>query len=173
MSKEAKEWVKSLVTVVLIALIIKAFIFDTSIVDGRSMDDTLHHGDRVFVNKIGLIFRQPRRDEIVIFHPPVEGEHKKLYIKRVIGVAGDEITIQNGELYRNGILVEEAYINQKMSKEESYGSWVIQEGQLFVIGDNRERGASSDSRIFGPIELSAVEGVATFIFYPLADIGRI
>lgn len=173
MSKETKEWIKSLVSVVLLAIFIKAFIFDTSIVDGQSMDNTLTHGDRVFVNKIGLFFREPRYDEIIIFHPPVEGERNKLYIKRVIGIPGDLIEIQNGELYRNGSLVEEDYINQKMPIEEPPGSWTVQMGQLFVMGDNRERGASSDSRIFGPIDQSSVEGVATFIFYPFNDIGRI
>lgn len=163
---ESIEWVKSIITAIVIALFIKTFIFNTTYVLGNSMYPTLHEKDRLFANKVTLYFSSPSRGDIVIIKAP--DSPKKDYIKRVIAIEGDTVEIIDGEVYVNGELLEEDYI-----EEDSYtnayeeGAWEIPEGYIFVLGDNREEGASKDSRYFGYVSEKSVKGIAGFRYFPL------
>lgn len=163
---ESIEWVKSIVTAVVIALFIKTFIFNTTYVLGNSMYPTLHEKDRLFANKISLYFSNPSRGDVVIIKAP--DSPNKDYIKRVIGVEGDTVEIESGKVYVNGELLEEEYI-----EDDSYthvyeeGYWEIPEDYIFVLGDNRKEGASKDSRYFGYVSKKSVKGITAFRYFPI------
>lgn len=163
--KEVIEWVKSIALAVVIALIIKTFIFNTTYVLGNSMFPTLHERDRLFTNKISLYFSEPRRGDIVVLKAPDDPD--KDYIKRVIGVGGDTVEIKDGKVYVNGKVLNEKYIVKGLyTHVYELNYWEVPDGYLFVLGDNREEGASKDSRYFGCIPVSSIKGKANFRYFP-------
>jgi len=166
--KEAIEWIKSILLAIAIAMFIKTFIFNTTYVLGNSMYPTLHERDRLFANKIPLYFSGPDRGDIVVLEAP---DHpNKDYIKRVIGIGGDTVAIIDGKVYLNGELLEEDYIEKgTYTHVYSENYWEVPEGYVFVLGDNREEGASKDSRYFGCVPLESIKGIANFRYYPFND----
>lgn len=163
--KEAMEWIKSILLAVVIAILIKSFVFNTTYVLGNSMYPTLQEKDRLFANKIPLYFSSPDRGEIVVLKAP--DTVNKDYIKRVIGIGGDTVAIIDGKVYLNGKLLEEDYIEEG-AYTEVYGEnyWEVPEGYVFVLGDNRDEGASKDSRFFGCIPIESIKGITTFRYFP-------
>lgn len=161
---EIKSWISSILWTVVITLILLNFVFALTRVEGISMEPTLHTGDRVFEWKLFKYFREPNRGDIVV----VKGEktNNENYIKRLIGFPGDVIDIIDGDVYVNGKILNEPYLDRKTS-EQNGNHWVVPEGCYFVMGDNRENGNSYDSRSFGPIEKSYLQGKALFRFWPL------
>lgn len=162
---EVYEWIKAIVIAVIIAIIIKAFVFDTTYVKGYSMYSTLHEGDRLFTNKIGYQFNSPKREDIVIFKAP--DDPSKDYIKRVIGISGDTVEIREGRVFLNGNILNENYLGDK-SYTDSYveNKWTVPKGHIFVLGDNRGKGASKDSRYFGFVNEDLIKGKAFFRYFP-------
>lgn len=166
--KEAIEWIKSILLAIVIAVVIKTFIFNTTYVLGNSMYPTLHERDRLFANKIPLYFSGPDRGDIVVLEAP--DAPNKDYIKRVIGIGGDTVAIIDGKVYLNGKILEEDYIEEdSYTHVYSENYWEIPEGYVFVLGDNREEGASKDSRYFGCIPLDSIKGIANFRYFPFND----
>ena len=163
--KEVMEWIKSISLAIVIALLIKTFIFNTTYVLGNSMHPTLHERDRLFANKLSLYFSGPARGEIIVLKAP--DTTNKDYIKRVIGVEGDIVAIIDGEVHLNGEILNEEYIDED-AYTHVYGDnyWEVPEGHVFVLGDNREEGASKDSRYFGCIPVDTVKGVTSFRYFP-------
>lgn len=161
-----KQWIRDIGTAMLIVLIITTFIKPT-IVHGTSMNPTLQNGDYLLVSKQAYTFNEPERGEIVIF--PV-GEDKKLYIKRVIGLPGDVITINNGMVYVNGIADDQEYTLDGYTSGD-IDSMVVPEGELFVLGDNRLN--SIDSRKIGTQKIDDVKGVAFIRLWPLSKAGEL
>ena len=92
-------------------------------------------------------------------------------IKRVVGLPGDEISVQDGTLFVNGERQEEPYVNEQRPDTSSFGPTVVPEGKVFVMGDNRAD--SRDSRYIGAVPLENIEGEAFMIFWPPGDIGLI
>lgn len=161
------ELVESIIIAGILAFFIITFIIQSFVVEGVSMYPSLHDGERLFVNKFIYRFQEPKRGDIVVFAP--RGEPKKKYIKRVIGLPGEEIIIDRDGVYINGHLVEENYINTKA--EDGFGRYVVPEGHLFVMGDNRNR--STDSRNFnqvGFIPKKSISGKAFWVYWPLNKI---
>lgn len=165
MGSEAIEWIKSIGLAVIIAMFIKTFIFNTTYVLGNSMYPTLHEKDRLFANIVPLYFNGPQRGDVVLLDAP--DAPKKKYIKRVIGIEGDEVSIIDGKVFLNGEELQEDYIEEN-SYTHTYevSTWKIQEGDVFVLGDNREEGASKDSRYFGPVSKKTLKGIAKYRFFP-------
>lgn len=173
---EAFEWVKAVVVALLLAVLIRYFLFAPIIVEGQSMVPTLNDNDRMIVNKIGYTFGEPKRFDIIVFHAPEE----KDYIKRIIGLPGDKIEYNNDTLYINGEPYDEPYLEplkdelngQRLTYdftlEEITNETVVPEGHLFVMGDNRRH--SLDSRDIGVISFEEVVGKANIIYWPIADI---
>ncbi|MDR7870194.1 MAG: signal peptidase I [Tissierellaceae bacterium] len=165
---EAMEWIRSIVIAVVVAFFIKTFIFNSTYVLGNSMHPTLHEKDRLFANKVPLYFSGPNRGDIIVLEAP--DDPNKDYIKRVIGIAGDKVQIIDGKVYLNDELLEEDYI-----EEDSYtfiynlDTWIVPEGQVFVLGDNRDEGASKDSRYFGCISIDLVKGITGFRYFPFNE----
>lgn len=166
-------WIMAIVFAVILALFIKTFIFNTTIVDGNSMYPTLENGDKLISLKISLLFDKPDKEDVVIFDSPLNPSDD--YIKRVIAVEGDEVRISDGLVYVNGKKIDEYYIENGVSTQldNSVDHWKIGEGMVFVLGDNRNYRASTDSRVFGEIPIDKIKGEAVFRYYPLNKIGVI
>lgn len=136
-------------------------------VDGSSMEPTLHNGEFVIVNKLAYKFAEPKLGDIIVFHFPRDPDQE--YIKRVIGVPGDEVVIGDGKVTVNGQEIDEPYISAPPAYTAS--RWDVPEGHLFVLGDNRNN--SSDSHSWGTVPLEYVIGKALFIYWPLEEWGII
>jgi signal peptidase I len=128
-------------------------------VDGFSMIPTLNDGEFVLVGKLNYRFGSVERGDIIVFHYPMDPSQE--LIKRVIGLPGDKVSIQNGVVSVNGQALDEPYI--KAAPLYS-GEWLVPENQLFVLGDNRND--SSDSHAWGYLPLEKVVGKAVVIYWP-------
>lgn len=164
-SHEARSWILSLVSAVLVALLIRWFIVELYVVDGPSMQPTLQDGERLVVNKFIYHWRNPLRGEVVIFRYP--RDHTRDFIKRVIAVGGDTIEIKDGHVFVNDALVNEDYIAEKTRTE--YPKQTVPDGTLFVCGDNRRNSLDSRFPDVGFVPLELVKGKAALIFWPVAD----
>lgn len=180
-----KEIISTLLMVAVIFVVIKGFygfVMEPFIVDGRSMEATLHDGERMFMLKLTDI----ERFDIVIFPSPNGESNEKgdpsLYVKRVIGVPGDSISYKDDQLILNGEAIEEPYLQELQSTsmnnftydfelEDVAGQAVVPEGYFFVLGDNRRN--SLDGRSFGFIEIEEVIGEANYVYWPLNNIRTI
>lgn len=172
---EFREWTKALIIAVLLAAVIRYFLFAPIVVDGLSMMPTLHDTDRMIVNKFSYKIGDPKRFDIIVFHAP----ENKDYIKRVIGLPGDRIEYKDDILYVNGEAVEEPYLDEYKKEvidgpltepftlEDKIGQETVPEGHLFVMGDNRRY--SKDSRHIGTIPMEKVLGDTNIIYWPLED----
>jgi len=128
-------------------------------VDGASMEPTLQSGEFVIVNKLAYVLGEPKVGDVIVFHFPRDPDQE--YIKRVIGLPGDRISIKGGKVYVNGQLLEEHYIAAPPVYE---ATWDVPVDSLFVLGDNRNN--SSDSHNWGPVPLDYVVGKAIFVYWP-------
>lgn len=166
-SLELKEWIQSAVIAIVLAFIIKMFLFDFVMVQGSSMFPTLVQGDRLIVNKIGYTIGEPDYGDIVIltYSEGVE------YVKRVIAKGGDTIEIKNMVVYRNDEPLSEDYINT--DPYEDFTKVTVPVGTYFVMGDNRAN--SSDSRYpsLGFVEKKDIDGKVIFRIWPFTEIGMV
>ena len=170
-SREARGFVGFLIILtvafVLVFGFVRPFVLEAFRIPSESMVPTLEVGDRVFVNKFIYRFTEPERGDVVVFESVNGGEED--LIKRVVGVAGDEVEVRNGTLLVNGEDREEPYLNRNLPFNDSYGPTEVPEGHVFVMGDNRAN--SADSRVFGPLPIENIEGEAFVRFWPPSRIG--
>lgn len=129
-------------------------------VESISMQPNLYAGDFVIVNKLAYKFGEPQRGDIIVFRYPPDPDQTP-YIKRVIGLPGDQIHIADGKIYINGMLLTEPYLEVNTNRG---GDWSVGEGSLFVMGDNRNN--SSDSRAWGMVPFENIIGKALVIYWP-------
>ncbi|WP_075619391.1 signal peptidase I [Paenisporosarcina indica] len=173
------EWSKAIVITLGIALLIRYFLFAPIVVDGASMNPTLENGDRMIVNKIGYEVGEPDRFDIVVFH----ASEKENYIKRVIGLPGDRVDYKDDQLFINGQVQPEPFLDSFKAEitggkltgdftlEEITQMTVIPEGYVFVMGDNRRK--STDSRIIGLISIEEIIGSTSVVFWPPNEMGLV
>lgn len=128
-------------------------------VDGVSMQPTLEDGEFILVNKISYQWSEIERGDIVVFDFPLNMDEE--LIKRVIGLAGDKVVVQNNQVFVNDRLLNEPYIAQAPLFS---GEWVVTEGNIFVLGDNRNN--SNDSEDWGLLPIENVVGKAAVIYWP-------
>ncbi|NLJ86088.1 MAG: signal peptidase I [Firmicutes bacterium] len=164
---ELREYLEAFAIAIVLALFIITFIAQSFVVQGRSMEPTLHHRERLIVDKLSYRFRAPAAGEIVVFRYPADPRRK--FIKRIIGVPGDEIMIRDTVVYVNGRALEEDYIYGP-----TYGDWgprKVPPGRYFVLGDNRNN--SDDSRFpdVGFVERKMLMGRAVASYWPVGSIG--
>lgn len=167
----ALDWIKSFIIAIILALLIKTFIFNTTLVIGDSMFPTLHERDRLVINKISIMVSGYDRGDIVVLKAPDE-EHKN-YIKRIIGIAGDTVELINGEVYLNGKILIENYIEEDFTHSYDEDYWEVQEGEVFILGDNRQEWASKDSRFFGCVPVKLLKGKTNFRYFPFNSITKL
>ena len=167
------EWVKVFGLAIILAFVITLFIKPT-LVRGDSMVPTLHENDYLIINKIGYKIGQPENGDVIVFKSHIaqeDGTNKDL-VKRVIGVEGDSVLITDGEVYVNGNLLDEPYLDTGMYTEGDI-DLVVPEGNLFVLGDNREVSLDSRYENVGLVDVDDVEGKVFVRLYPFNDISLI
>jgi len=135
-------------------------------VDGMSMEPTLETGEFVIINKLAYRLGTPKIGDVIVFHYPRNPEQE--YIKRVIGLVGDQVVVGDRQVKVNGQVLDEPYIAAPPRYELSL---VVPENSLFVLGDNRNN--SSDSHDWGPVPMANVVGKAVFIYWPVNQWGAI
>ncbi|MEC0495369.1 signal peptidase I [Bacillus glycinifermentans] len=170
------EWVKAIVIAVALALLIRTFLFEPYLVEGTSMDPTLHDGERLFVYKTVKYAGELKRGDIVI----IDGDEKNVhYVKRLIGLPGDTVQMKDDTLLINGKKVDEPYLSHNKKEAEEvgvkltgdFGPVKVPEGKYFVMGDNRQR--SMDSRNgLGLIDKKRIAGTSEFVFFPFNEIRK-
>lgn len=169
------EWVRDIVIAIIVAIIVLQFISPT-FVDGRSMEPNLHDGDYLIVSKqsYGLFRGEPEYGDVVVVHTALLDDkgNDKLIIKRVIGLPGDVITIENGEVYVNGELQDASYTNDGVTNG-SIHNLEVPEGYIFCLGDNRLNSKDSRSGDVGCIPEDAIVGKAVLRLLPFSDFGSI
>lgn len=172
-SKELKDWFKTIVIALVIMLLLNLFVFNISIVKGESMQPTLTEQNRLFINKIIYEFESPERQDVVVLHDPSNGpDRKEFLVKRVIGIPGDLIEIRDHVLYVNGEAQQESYTDTVI-EDPDFGPIKLQDNHYFVMGDNRHAGMSKDSRYFGSVTADEIVGKAEFIFWPKESMKRL
>ncbi len=159
------EWVKSILIAVILAFVIKMFLFDFVLVQGSSMFPTLENGDRLVINKIEYTIGSPDYGDIVVLNYSRNVE----YVKRVIAKGGDTISIVNQVVYLNGEALSEDYVNTE--PYDDFNEVTVPQGKYFVMGDNRAN--SSDSRYvsLGFVDEDAIVGHVIFRFWPFTKLG--
>lgn len=164
-----REYVEAALIATGLALFIILFVAQSFLVEGDSMWPTLEDGERILVDKLSYRFRDPARGEIIVFRYPADPTRR--FIKRVIGVPGDEVMIRGSVVYVNGQALSEEYIAEPT--RDDYGPVVVPEDAFFVLGDNRN--ASEDSRRpnVGFVPRDLIVGRALLVYWPLSDLGLI
>jgi signal peptidase I len=167
----ALSWVRDLAFSVLIAVILIVFIYQPVKVEGTSMMPTLTDQERIFINKFTYHFglASIERGDMVVFWYPLDPT--KSYIKRVIGLPGDRIRIDGGQVYVNGEALVEDYVPESYRDNVSRENQVVPAGEYFVLGDHRS--SSSDSRTWGFVDREKIYGKAVFVYWPLDKMGRL
>lgn len=156
-----RELIETLVVALVLAFLIRTFLFESYQVQGLSMEPTLHNSDRVLVNKLAFVFGKPTTGEIIVFKSPVNP--KQDWIKRVIAVPGETVSVKNNVVYINGKRYPEPFL--KYRKSINVSPRRVPPGYLWVEGDNRP--ISYDSRYFGMLPMKNVRGQAFLIWWPL------
>ena len=148
-------------------------------VNGQSMYPNFHSGDYVLTDKVSYRFGEPGRGDIVVFHAPATAQCPTGtgcdFIKRVIGLPGEQIAVRDGVLFVDGLELNESYIDGSVITDPGVytedRTITLESNQYFVVGDNRPH--SSDSRAWGPIVKSDIVGRAFFRYWPASDVGLI
>jgi len=166
------EWVLVIGFAILLALIIRNFVFRVTRVTGYSMNPTLGHGDVLILNRFSYLFTSPSVGDIVAFPYPTGPD--EFFIKRVIAVSGDEVDLRNNSFYVNGILLDDPFSAANVIATGNVQFPItVQEGYFFVLGDNRN--ASKDSRYnsVGNIYGGDIMGRSLVRIWPFAGFGRV
>ena len=188
---EVLSWIKYLSAAVVFVAVINSQVFALTSVSGPSMESTLFEGESLILDKISYDFSQPKRGDIVVFllyensasifnkfgvffkdiRLKMSGGYRTdRLIKRVIGIPGDEIDIQNGYLFLNGVKQDESYIKTITEVASIQLPITVPEGYIFVMGDNRME--SRDSRHFGLLNIKNIEGKILLRTAPLNKFGK-
>jgi len=162
-------WLRDLIISLAISAFIIIFVYQPVKVEGVSMMPSLEDQERIFVNKFVYRLEAIERGDVVVFRYP--RDPSKSYIKRVIGIAGDRIRIDGGQVYVNGEALDEDYVPPAYTDSRSYPEIVVPRDSYFVLGDHRSM--SSDSREFGPVNQSYIYGKAVFGYWPMDKLGRV
>ncbi len=162
-------WVRDLVISLGISAFIIIFLYQPVKVEGTSMMPSLDDQERIFVNKFVYRLGSVHRGDIVDFHYP--RDPSKSFIKRVVGLSGDRVRIEAGQVYVNGKSLDEDYVPPAYVDERSYKTVLVPPGSYFVLGDHRS--LSNDSRDFGPVQASLIYGKAVFGYWPVDKVGRL
>ncbi len=168
-----RENLQILLIALVLAVLIRLFIAEPRYIPSDSMEPTLLIGDRLVVEKLSYHLHPPQHGDIIVFQPPLQFQQQfgflpdKAFIKRVIGTAGDQVRVENGLVYLNDQPLTEPYI----AAPPAYQMPTVQvpEGNLFVMGDNRNN--SNDSHVWGFLPQQNVIGRAILRFFPFNHLG--
>ena len=175
------EYIEVLLIALLLALVIRTFAVQAYRIPSGSMLQTLQIGDQLLVNRLAYGFfvpfvddplvtwNEPKLGDVIVFEYPLDPDTD--FIKRVIGVPGDKIAMQDKVLYVNGVKLDEPYVQHVdtdiMPKRDNFGPIEVPPGKYFVMGDNRDD--SKDSRFWGFVDFNAIQGKAVIIYWSWHD----
>jgi signal peptidase I len=171
----AVEVIETLVLTFVIFFVIQMFVAQPFQVQQHSMDRTFAPGDYVLVDRLSHLWSPYARGQVIVFRPPGDGVDQKPFIKRVIGIGSDTVEVRDGQVFVNGVALDEPYLfrNADGVPEPTIAGdqsrWIVPIGELLVMGDHRQ--SSSDSRAFGPIPVSSVIGRGVIRYWPLSAFG--
>ncbi len=168
------DFIQTVVIALSIFVILYLFLVQPHQVKGNSMNPNFLDQEYILTDKIGYRFHDPQREDVIIFTSPQDPDYE--YIKRIIGLPGETIKIERGEVFINGQKLAEAYLPASFQTLSGHflkegQTYTISEGQYFVFGDNRNH--SSDSREWGPVEREKIIGRAWFRYWPLSKVGLV
>lgn len=168
--KNFYEIFKTIAVMFLLAFVIRAYIVQTFVVEGLSMEPNFHDGEYLLIDKISYRFNQPQRGDVAVFISPEDA--KLHFIKRVIGLPGETIEITQNRIFINNRPLQEDYLKQ--GEQTLIGDnllndfkAVIPQDHHFVLGDNRQN--SKDSRLIGLVPKRNIVGRAFIVIYPLKN----
>jgi len=165
---ELGEYLKMIIFVVVVVFVINNFLLINAKIPSESMEKTIMTGDRIFGNRLAYLFEDPKRYDIVIFKNP--DNEKQLYIKRIIGLPGETVTIVDGKVYIDGseTPLDDSFTPEAMEGNfpEGGGTYEVPEGYYFMLGDNRNY--SKDSRFWTNTYVAEdkILGKAIFRYFP-------
>jgi signal peptidase I len=162
---------RDLVGAILIAIFVIVFVYRPVKVEGTSMMPTLTDDERIFINQFTYRFgiSDIRRGDTIVFWYP--WDRSKSYIKRVIGLPGDTVSMEDGIVYVNGRALAEPYLPDAYRDRSSMDSKAVPPGEYFVLGDHRA--SSNDSRVWGTVARNLIFGKAVFAYWPVAKMGSL
>ena len=169
----AVAWVRDLMLSVLIAVLVILFLYRPVKVEGTSMMPSLFDQERLFINQFSYKFGvgDIKRGDTIVFYAPDSEHQSESYIKRVIGLPGDTVAVEDGYVIINGQKLVENYVPTEYRDDRSYEEVVVPPNNYFVLGDHRN--SSNDSRAWGFVPRSNIYGRAVFVFWPLNRVGTI
>lgn len=157
------------IVVILVFILINTFIATIHVVSGSSMEPNFHTGQFIITNKLSYNTDLPKRGDVVVLRFPGDPDHQK-YIKRIVGLPGEQLTIKDGDVFINNTKLTESYIPAEIQTYPDMNV-NIKDGEYFIIGDNRPN--SNDSRFWGTARKDDFIGKGFFIIYPFSDWGAI
>jgi len=166
---ELKSWFRDILFAFATAIFIVIFVIQPVKVEGTSMLPRIVDQERIFVNRFIYRFADIHRGDIVVFWYP--RDRSKSFIKRVVGIPGDEIEIRYGSVYVNGRKVDEPYLKPEYRDHDSLRKETVPTGQYFVLGDHRN--SSNDSRNWGFVARDLIYGKAVFRYWPMSRVGPV
>ncbi len=169
--RSLREGVQAVVVALAAAVLVRAYFLQPFVVDGHSMQNTLQNEERVLVEKLAPRFMPLHYGEIVVFQPPLP-DYQGDYIKRVIATGGQTVSMVDGQVYVDGRKMPQPFlVHHGVSTQDRYSMplFRVPAGDIFVLGDHRDD--SEDSRLFGPVKLSSVQGVAFWAYWPFGQFG--
>lgn len=166
---EARYWLRDLILAVLLSFIVIVFLYQPVQVEGTSMLPHLENHERIFINKFLYRFEPIQRGDIVVFWYPLDPS--KSYIKRVVGLPGEWLSIRDGHVFVNGKPLRERYIPLEYFDHQSYPPTYVDANHYYVLGDHRE--SSNDSRVWGTVDVKYIYGKAVFIYWPFSQFGSL
>ncbi|MCE5196492.1 MAG: signal peptidase I [Negativicutes bacterium] len=161
--KEMIEWVVALLIAAVAALLFRIYVAEFLRADGSTMRPTLESGERIISLKMG----EAARGDIIVFQLPADP--RRYFVKRVVGLPGEEISIAGGQVYINGTLLPETYLGS-VSSEQTMAALIIPEDHYFVMGDNRAVSLDSRDSVMGTIPGKNIRGKAIAVYWPLRQI---
>ncbi|MCD7834475.1 MAG: signal peptidase I [Lachnospiraceae bacterium] len=171
LKREILSWILYIGFVILATWLILHFVGQRTVVDGRSMNDTLQDGDNLIVEKLSYRFGDPQRFDIIVFQPYEDSS--ELYIKRIIGLPGETVRIdEDGSIYIDGELLEEDYGRETIENPGRASEEItLGEDEYFVLGDNRNNSTDSRTERVGNVSLDSIVGKAWLRIWPLSSFG--
>jgi signal peptidase I len=166
---EIRVWTRDLLIAIGLALVIIVFLYQPVKVEGTSMAPLLSDQERIFINKFVYRFESIHRGDVVVFWYPLD--RSKSFIKRVIALPGETVTIRQGVVTVDGTVVPEPYVPPQYEDVSDYGPQRVPADSYFVMGDHRI--SSNDSRVFGPVPSQFIYGRAVFAYWPVDHFGSL
>jgi signal peptidase I len=163
------ELLHDLAVAVLFCFFLITFVAQAFRVQGTSMEPLLRDGDRIVVSKLAYRLGPIERGDVVVFWYPRDPSIS--FIKRVVGLPGDQVEIRAGRVFVNGTPIREPYLPEGFRDVDSYPRTEVRRGHYFVLGDHRQ--SSNDSRSWGQVPEKYIYGRAVFRFWPVDEIGPI